>query len=88
MKKTYYILIIAAFLITTVGPSCKKSTETRSTSIQYKITPFDSYIVLLRYNDDTGNQVTIPNPSLVLNNNNNFINGAKTFSVSTKPYSA
>lgn len=91
MKRTHAIVILATFFIVAANFSCKKNSKAESpASVEYKITPLDSYILLLKYNDNTGNLVSITNPSQFINggDQSQFINGSKTISVSAKPFLA
>jgi|GEM_PF-587215 len=90
MKKLKCPLIIV-LLIATINFSCRKKDDTpSSSSVEYRISPFDSYIVLLKYNDNTGDLVSIQNPSALLSGGDHppFVNGSQTMSVSTKPFLA
>ena len=90
MKKLKYHLIIV-LLIATVNFSCRKENDTpSSSSVEYRVSPFDSHIELLEYNDNTGNLVSIQDPSALLGGGDHppFVNGSQTMSVSTKPFLA
>ncbi len=91
MKRKNSFVILAIFFIVATNFSCKKNSKAElPASVEYKITPLDSYILLLKYNDNTGNLVGITNPSQFINggDQSQFLNGSKTISVSAKPFLA
>jgi hypothetical protein len=78
MKKLFYLAIVFFLICNTF--SCKKSSAS-ATTVEYQITPMNQYFTLIKYNDNSGNPVSITDPS-------QFTNGAKTISVTTKPFNA
>ena len=73
---TYAFLILVSIFITA---SCSK--EPSGTQVVYKIEPANSYIIEISYFDKSGNKI-------VLDDISQFPGGAKTITVSQKPFTA
>jgi hypothetical protein len=81
MKKNH-ILLFLTIIIIVANYACKKDSNSSSTTtIEYQITPMNLYFTQIKYNDNTGNQITITDPS-------QFTNGTKSISISAKPFDA
>ena len=79
--KNYNLILPLVFIVALFTHSCKKDSDTNSTTVEYRITPMNVYFTKIKYNDKSGNTVTITDPS-------GFANGSKSISITSKPFLA
>ena len=81
MKKANYTVLLVLLSFALLAASCKKNSDTPSTTVEYQITPMNNYFTQITYTDKTGNDMIITDPTL-------FVNGSKTISITEKPFTA
>lgn len=79
MKKVKYF-VVASLIMSVINFSCKKDSNS-GTTVEYTITPMSVYFTKITYADNSGNYVTITDPS-------KFSNGSASISISKKPFAA
>ncbi len=74
-------LIIGTLLICTMNISCKKDSDSKSTTVEYKISPMNNFFTKIAYTDIAGQETIITDPT-------KFPTGSVAVKILSKPFNA
>ncbi len=74
-------LIICTLLICTMNISCKKDSDSKTTTVEYRISPMNNFFTKIAYTDIAGQETIITDPT-------QFPTGSKSIKIVSKPFNA